>query len=229
VWDNFISAQKISKTALLHGYLKAGKDTAKYASLANDIASYKYDDDLEKLRWFYDAVGHSVFVNRFITNDSLLLNKNETRLVLRYCKLQRETAEILMENFCVIKEPVCVCRAPFDMRKMVESTIIERHGEDITCIVLWDYSQDGTVNVSATSKSDLGSKLAESFGGNGYGKGGNWSVDTANVDMENDMSDNISRMIKDALDNMFEDSRREYYNDLQNKIEGNVDAKSMLE
>ena len=93
----FNRSHTLSATNQLATYLNVDKSIMKYAVLSDKLL--QYDEELEPVMNYYEAVGHENFVNRFITTNSLTLTKSEIALGKAFVIEYQTIADSYVDNF----------------------------------------------------------------------------------------------------------------------------------
>ena len=214
---NFVYEPKVSKTHILSKYLKVDAPLYRYAMLADALTTGQYTDNNVVFLDFYNAVGHDTFVYKFLIDDSLVLNKNDQQLALRFRKFQNDTADSFVQEFMVKQDGIAVCRANYNMKEAIENAILEKYREDLCLIVTWDYNNDDTIRINLCSKSDLAGKIADKMDGDNYIRSGSYKI-TYN-DEEEDLSSYIMEQIVEVYESVVNERQQQMYEEKQREIE----------
>lgn len=218
-YKNFIYKEKTSRTHILFDVLQSkNKELMKYCNIADEIAMFHKNDDIDMLKDLYEAIGHDQFVYRFIVNPDLTLNKNEQQLVLRNRKHKEYIAKEYLKDFISYEDGIVVCKSFFNLHDVIENIIIDKYETEVTIIAIWDYTQDGDIRINLSSRSDAAGKIAQYFNGFGFSHRGNYKIEipeNENIDLF------IIEQIKNARTAIYDINLVNNYDQTQAEIEDN--------
>lgn len=153
----FNRSHSLSATNQLASYLNVNKSIMKYAVLSDKLL--QYDEELEPVVNYYEAIGHENFVNRFITTDSLTLTKSEIALGKAFIIENQKIAKEYVDNFLFYKDGIAIIRSNFKLGKYLEEMIIDKYAEDgLKLVCTYSYNGIGA-NLRFKAKKDLKEKL----------------------------------------------------------------------
>lgn len=153
----FNKSHSLSATNQLASYLNVNKSIMKYAVLSDKLL--QYDEELEPVVNYYEAIGHENFVNRFITTDSLTLTKSEIALGKAFIIENQKIAKEYVDNFLFYKDGIAIIRSNFKLGKYLEEMIIDKYAEDgLKLVCTYTYNGIGA-NLRFKAKKDLKEKL----------------------------------------------------------------------
>ena len=160
----FNRSHSLSATNQLATYLNVNKSIMKYAVLSDKLLSY--DEELEPVVNYYEAIGHENFVNRFITTDSLTLTKSEIALGKAFVIENQKIAKEYVDNFLFYKNGIAIIRSNFKLGKYLEEMIIDKYAEDgLKLVCTYSYNGIGA-NLRFKAKKDLKEKLFQNIDSN---------------------------------------------------------------
>lgn len=158
-WEDYICFNRthsLSATNQLATYLNVNKTIMKYSVLSDKLL--QYDEELEPVYNYYEAIGHDNFVNRFITTDSLTLTKSEIVLGKAYVIELQKIAKEYVDNFIFYKNGFAIIKSNFKLGKYLEEAIIDKYAEDgLKLVATYTYSDEAVLRFKA--KKDLKEKL----------------------------------------------------------------------
>jgi hypothetical protein len=220
--ENFIYEEKTSRTRILFDYLhSSNKQLIKFCNIADEICRYHRSEEIDFIKDLYEVIGHDQFVYRFITNASLALNKNEQQLVLRNRKHKETIAKLYINDFINHDEGIIVCRSFFNLNDTIQNLLIEKYEDDVVIMALWDYTQDGEIRVSLSSKSDAAGKISEYYDGFGFSGTGNYKISIPDVE---DVNVFIMEQIINARSTIYNSELVNNYEISQAEIESDLSA-----
>lgn len=153
----FNKSHSLSATNQLASYLNVNKSIMKYAVLSDKLL--QYDEELEPVVNYYEAIGHENFVNRFITTDSLTLTKSEIALGKAFIIENQKIAKEYVDNFLFYKDGIAIIRSNFKLGKYLEEMIIDKYAEDgLKLVCTYSYNGIGA-SLRFKAKKDLKEKL----------------------------------------------------------------------
>ena len=215
--DNAVSFNRsstLSATNQLATYLNVDKSIMKYAVLSDKILSY--DEELEPVVNFYEAVGHDNFVNRFIITDSLTLTKSEIALGKAYVIEFQKIAKEYVDNFLFYKDGIAIIKSNFKLGKYLEEAIIDKYAEDgLKLVATYSYSDSATLRFKA--KKDIKEKLINNIDPaylveTEFGYEVRMSIN--NEDIEYCFYEELSK----AWDKMVEDDKKKVFDEYDKKV-----------
>ena len=157
----FNKSHSLSATNQLASYLNVNKSIMKYAVLSDKLL--QYDEELEPVVNYYEAIGHENFVNRFITTDSLTLTKSEIALGKAFIIENQKIAKEYVDNFLFYKDGIAIIRSNFKLGKYLEEMIIDKYAEDgLKLVCTYSYNGIGA-NLRFKAKKDLKEKLLQNI------------------------------------------------------------------
>ena len=157
----FNKSHSLSATNQLASYLNVNKSIMKYAVLSDKLL--QYDEELEPVVNYYEAIGHENFVNRFITTDSLTLTKSEIALGKAFIIENQKIAKEYVDNFLFYKDGIAIIRSNFKLGKYLEEMIIDKYAEDgLKLVCTYSYNSIGA-NLRFKAKKDLKEKLLQNI------------------------------------------------------------------
>lgn len=213
-YPKFICGENISRSHLLYSFLKVDNHAYPMVQIADMFSVGRVSDDQELFYYLYKALGASTFVHRFAGNMDMKLTKYEQQLALYYRKNMNTIADELLEFASDKKDGLVVCKSGFDMRDVIEGTIISKYQDDLSVIATWDFGNDGNVYINISSQSDLAGKMSEKLGGENYYRNG-----MATIKIPEDSYEGITDYITDLLYETMEDVKAEHWREICNEKE----------
>ena len=157
----FNKTHSLSATSQLASYYNVDKAIMKYAVLSDKLL--QYDEELEPVMNYYEAIGHENFVNRFITTDSLTLTKSEIALGKATIIENQKIAKEYVDNFLFYKDGIAIIKSNFKLGKYLEEMIIDKYAEDgLKLVCTYSYNGIGSA-LRFKAKKDLKEKLLQNI------------------------------------------------------------------
>ena len=183
----FNKSHSLSATNQLASYLNVNKSIMKYAVLSDKLL--QYDEELEPVVNYYEAIGHENFVNRFITTDSLTLTKSEIALGKAFIIENQKIAKEYVDNFLFYKDGIAIIRSNFKLGKYLEEMIIDKYAEDgLKLVCTYSYNGIGA-NLRFKAKKDLKEKLLHNIDSTYIEDDESITISIANENLEEDFYD----------------------------------------
>lgn len=208
----FNKSHSLSATSQLASYLNVNKSIMKYAVLSDKLL--QYDEDLEPVVNYYEAIGHENFVNRFITTDSLTLTKSEIALGKAFIIENQKIAKEYVDNFLFYKDGIAIIRSNFKLGKYLEEMIIDKYAEDGLKLVC-TYSYNGIeANLRFKAKKDLKEKLLHNIDSTYIEDDESITISIANENLEESFYD----ILYEAWEKMEELDKKKVFDEYDKNI-----------
>lgn len=208
----FNRSHSLSATNQLATYLNVNKSIMKYAVLSDKLLSY--DEELEPVMNYYEAIGHENFVNRFITTDSLTLTKSEIALGKAFVIENQKIAKEYIDNFLFYKDGIAIIRSNFRLGKYLEEMIIDKYAEDgLKLVCTYSYNGIGST-LRFKAKKDLKEKLFQNIDSTYIDEDEGITISISNENLEEDFYDILS----EAWDKMEELDKKKVFDEYDRNI-----------
>jgi len=211
----FNKSHSLSATSQLASYLNVNKSIMKYAVLSDKLL--QYDEELEPVVNYYEAIGHENFVNRFITTDSLTLTKSEIALGKAFIIENQKIAKEYVDNFLFYKDGIAIIRSNFKLGKYLEEMIIDKYAEDgLKLVCTYSYNGIGA-NLRFKAKKDLKEKLLHNIDSTYIEDDGSITISIANENLEEAFYD----ILYEAWEKMEELDKKKVFDEYDKNIKLN--------
>ena len=208
----FNRSHSLSATNQLASYLNVNKSIMKYAVLSDKLL--QYDEELEPVVNYYEAIGHENFVNRFITTDSLTLTKSEIALGKAFIIENQKIAKEYVDNFLFYKDGIAIIRSNFKLGKYLEEMIIDKYAEDgLKLVCTYSYNGIGA-NLRFKAKKDLKEKLLHNINSTYIEDDENIILSIANENLEESFYD----ILYEAWEKMEELDKKKVFDEYDKNI-----------
>ena len=208
----FNKSHSLSATSQLASYLNVNKSIMKYAVLSDKLL--QYDEELEPVVNYYEAIGHENFVNRFITTDSLTLTKSEIALGKAFVIENQKIAKEYVDNFLYYKNGIAIIRSNFRLGKYLEEMIIDKYAEDgLKLVCTYNYNGIGST-LRFKAKKDLKEKLFQNIDPTYIEDDESITISIANENLEEDFYEILS----EAWDKMEEQDKKKVFDEYDRNI-----------
>lgn len=221
-WDNvtiFNRSSTLSATNQLATYLNVEKAIMKYAILSDKLL--QYNEELEPVLNFYEAVGHDNFVNRFIITDSLTLTKSEIALGKAFVIEHQHIAKEYVDNFLFYKDGIAIIKSNFKLGKYLEEAIIDKYAEDgLKLVCTYSSFNVDSFGLRFKAKKDLKEKLLNNIDPNIISNEDLGSLIIAGInDHQEDVEEYYYEILSEAWDKMVEEDKRKVFDEYDKRIE----------
>ena len=218
----FNKTHSLSATNQLATYLNVDKSIMKYAVLSDRLL--QYDEELESVYNYYEAIGHENFVNRFITTDSLTLTKSEIALGKATIIENQKIAKEYVDNFLFYKDGIAIIRSNFKLGRYLEEMIIDKYAEDgLKLVCTYSYNGIGSA-LRFKAKKDLKEKLLQNIDSTYIDE------DSIVISITNEpLEENFYDILSEAWDKMVEEDKKKVFDEYDKQIkETNIDLDNIF-